>query len=128
MSLRTFTVVHAETTTGHVKSIENLGGVYRSRTPVGAAKKATTKICGKSAVRGRCTLIVHVRETTRGSAKNVYAYKIRRIVNKTVVSRQGVEIPFKYTLVAKSIKQSTKSPPVDHKKGKGGLFNLGFLF
>lgn len=128
MSVRTFTVVHAETTTGRVKSIENLGGVYRSRTPVGAAKKAATKICGKSAIRGRCTLIVHVRETTRGSAKNVYAYKIRRIVNKTVVSRDGVEIPFKYTLVAKSLKQSTPAPAAaEQKKGKG-LFNLGFLF
>ena len=44
------------------------GGRYMSSTPSGAAKKAFTRRCRcQRDVRGRCTLVIAIKETTRGS-------------------------------------------------------------
>ena len=53
-------------------------GRYINKTPVGAAKKAFTEHCRTKKIRGVCTLIITVRETTSGSKKNVFSYKLSR--------------------------------------------------
>ena len=55
---------------------------FWSRTPAGAARKAGTSICRKSAKRGQCTLKLGIKET--GKTK-VYRYIVKRtVVNQTV--------------------------------------------
>ena len=52
------------------------GGRYINNTPSGAAKKAYSQYFrGKSK---KSALIVHVRETTNGSDKKIYKYKISK--------------------------------------------------
>jgi hypothetical protein len=101
---RTFTVVKVSDVHGHEKGQDNLGGVFRGKTPVSAAKKAMTQICRKTEVRGQCTLLITVRETTRGSANKEFCYKVKRIKNESQVSKGGVDITFKYILVAEAQK------------------------
>jgi hypothetical protein len=102
---RTFSVISVSTTTGRVKSAENLSGRYISKTPVGAAKKVVTKICSKSKIKGQCTLIVHIREITRDGRAKDYSYKIKRIMNPVTIAKDGKDITFKYTLKATSLRR-----------------------
>ena len=97
---RTFTVTSVTTARGVEKGSENIGGVFKSLTPVGAARKAATKICAKSRIKGQCTLYIVVRETTRGSANKEYRYKVKRIKQVTTVLKDGVPITFQYVTKA----------------------------
>lgn len=108
---RTFAIVSVSTTTGRIKGTENLTGRYVSRTPVAAAKKAVSKICSMSKIKGQCTLIIHIREMTRGSTGKEYSYKIKRVKNPITVSKDGQEITFRYTLKAKSLGSPLSSSP-----------------
>jgi len=104
---RTFTIVKVLKSGGVTKSEENIGGKFVSRTPVGAAKKAARRVCKASKIHGRCSLVVSVKETTRGSAGKTYTYKVKRelkpLKERTIV-REGKKIPFKYNITAKAIK------------------------
>lgn len=102
---RSFTVVRVHDVHGNEKGAENLGGVFHGKTPVSAAKKAMSKICRKSAIRGQCTLIVTVRETTRGSANKQFSYKVKRVKNPSEVQHGNVQIVHKYVLQAQAVKQ-----------------------
>lgn len=104
---RSFTVIRVSSKSKHLDGDAIKGGIYRSSKPVAAAKKAVSKICFKHGIKGVCSITVHIRETTRGSANKEYSYIVKRILSKpkTVVSRGGVEIPFKYNLIAKSLKK-----------------------
>jgi len=101
--MRTFTVIEVSTVHGVVKGRENLGGVFHNETPVGAARKAASKICSMSKIRGRCTLIITVQETTRGSLNKIYRYKVTRIKDVKEVVRDGVPITFRYVTKAVSL-------------------------
>jgi ribosomal protein L20A (L18A) len=100
---RKFTIIGVSTVRGVEKGPENVGGVFHSNSPVGAAKKALSKVCARSKVHGRCTLVVTIQEITKGSAGKIYRYKIQRIVNKTTVIKDGVPITFRYTTRAVSL-------------------------
>ena len=100
--MRSFTVFKV-IAAGKAKGEKNLGGVFVSRNPLGAAKKAASRICRESKIKGQCSLEVHMRETTRGSKKKVYGYKVKRVHNPKTVERDGQEITYKYSLVAKSL-------------------------
>ena len=102
---RTFSIVNISTTTGRVKGENNLTGRYISKTPVGAAKKIVTKVCSMSKIKGQCTLVVHIRETTRDRTSKDFMYKIKRVKKPVTVTKDGKEITFKYTLTAKSLKK-----------------------
>lgn len=112
--MRTFTIVgvsapkRAETAEAGC-----LGGVFKSKTPVGAAKKASRRICKACDMKGQCTVIVHIRETTAGSKKKEYVYKIRRVkkdtkVVKTTAQNKKVKITYKYVTKATSLNQFEK--------------------
>ena len=100
MSDRSFTIVKVTDIHGKKKGKANLGGRYISSTPMGAAKKAASQICRASSIKGRCTLIVTVQETTQGSGKKEYTYKVSRVYDPVVVERAGEEIVYKYHLEA----------------------------
>lgn len=102
MSKRSFTLVAVEDTHGKAKGKKNLGGRFLHDTPAGAARKAVSRICRESAIRGQCTLVVTIRETTQGSAHKEYRYKGKRVMKPITVERGGEEITYKYTTTVKA--------------------------
>ena len=100
---RSFTVIKVESASG-IKGKANLGGRFISKTPSSAARKAASRICRETNVRGVCTLKVHIQETTRGSAGKVFMYKVSRVKAPTVVERGGETIQYKYKTVSRAIK------------------------
>ena len=78
------------------------GGRYMSTTPSGAARKAFTRRCRSKKVRGRCTLVIAVKETTRGSEHKIHAYKMSRVLldepviraigDKVITNRYGIKM------------------------------------
>ena len=114
--LRSFTIVDV-TKHGGCRT-KFTGGLYKSRNPVGAARKAFTKFCKFKRIRGVCTLFVTVRETTKGSAKKVFRYKLNRHkLAKPLVRRPkgGKELVIQYKSTAKSTtvpESCKKSKPI----------------
>lgn len=94
--LRSFTIVKVTTSKGDKKGKANLGGRYISSSPREAVRKAASRICANSSVKGRCSLIITLRETTQGSAHKDYTYKVLRILDPVTVERDGVEVTYKY--------------------------------
>jgi hypothetical protein len=101
---RSFTIEHINTHSGHVKGKENLSGRYVSRTPLGAVKKAATKVCRSSKIKGQCTLDITIKETTSGSKGKSYSYTVKRVKDPKTVVRDGVEITYKYNTIVKAKK------------------------
>jgi hypothetical protein len=71
-------------------------GRYISKNHRDAASKALTTHCNAKKIRGVCTLVVVVQETTAGSAKKMRAYKGKRKLNKTTVEMDGKPVTFKF--------------------------------
>jgi len=102
---RSFTVVSVSSQ-GKSKGKSNLGGRFLSTTPAGAARKAASQVCRNSRIKGQCSLVVSIQETTRGSAGKEFKYSVKRIKVKDpqVVVRDGLEIVYKYTTKVKALK------------------------
>lgn len=113
MATRTFTVTGVSTPKGIEKKKDCLGGVFKSKTPMAAAKKASRRICRLCDMTGQCTLIVRIRETTPDSHHKEFVYKIRRMKKETKVTKTGadkkkVKIVFKFVTKATSLNQFEK--------------------
>ena len=79
---------------------------YISKTPRDAASKAISRACRLKDIRGQCTLLVTMKETTRGSANKEYKYRAKRIKEKdpfVLETDDGDKIPFKYRNQLKSM-------------------------
>ena len=88
------------------------GGRFRNKTPAGAARKAFTEYCRIKRTRGRCTLIVVIKETTRGSSGRVFAYKLQRQkLADPIIRLEGTDREF--VIEHKSTIKSLKSVPSD---------------
>ena len=92
---RTFTVTHVETSSGGKRGSSNEGGRFVSASASGAARKAATKICRSTKVKGRCALVVSLKETTRDSKNKEYVYHVKRVLDPKTVMRNGVEVTYK---------------------------------
>lgn len=90
---RSFTIESIKTSSGKVLAQDQ--GRYISSTPSGAAKKAFSQ--HKKSQR---SLIVSVRETTRGSACKTFKYKVSSVKNTTEVILNGTPVVFKFKTVA----------------------------
>ena len=80
-------------------------GRFIGRNPVGAARKAFNGFCRVKRIRGVCTLTVTVQETTAGSSKKSFTYKLNRKKLKTPkVMMEGTdkEYVIEYGVTAKS--------------------------
>lgn len=78
-------------------------GRYLSKTPSSAVKKMFSKVMKSHDNPQIDSLIIHVQETTKNSAKKIYKYKVtRETINKKVI-RDGREIVYKYVTRAKAI-------------------------
>ena len=112
---RTFTVHEAKHVDGCPTKFSNkdYSGVYVSRTPAGAGKKALTQLCRVKRIKGQCGLFISMRETTQGSAKKIFHYKVTRVKLAKPVELAGRKIEYMNKIKkAKSMpacKQSRKS-------------------
>lgn len=80
------------------------GGRYMSETPSSAASKAFSMAYRHlKAPKGRFSLVIHIAETTRGSAKKIYKYRVTRIPHSTEVERDGQTFIYKYITKVKAI-------------------------
>lgn len=102
-SKRSFTIVSVGTSKAS-KGSSNAGGRYESSTPAGAARKAGSQVCRKSAIRGQCTLYIKMQETTRGSSGKIFMYKVKRVVVNNKVDHDGKIVNHKYMTKAKAVK------------------------
>lgn len=84
----------------------NHKGRYTGIGPMSAAKKAFSALLKKSGHPQLRTLVVTIKETTKGSLHKEYAYKINRTVDPRKVVVNGKEIEWKYKVVAQSLKKS----------------------
>lgn len=53
-------------------------GDYVNNNAMAAASKAVTQLCRVKKIKGSCSLYVEMRETTQGSKKKLYKYKVTR--------------------------------------------------
>ena len=101
--LRSFTVVDAGKHGGCKTKFK--GGLYKSRNPAAAAKKAFKELCRVKRIRGVCTLIITIKETTQGSPKKAYSYKLNRHKLKVpkVITIGNSQIVYEYESTAKAV-------------------------
>ena len=81
-------------------------GRYINRSPVGAARKAFTEFCRTKRIRGVCTLIITIKETTSGSKGKLYSYKLnRRKLANPLILQEGTnnEYVVEYSSTAKAV-------------------------
>ena len=80
-------------------------GRYVSRAPYGAALKAFNRLCAKKRIRGRCTLVMSIRETTAGSKHKVFKYKLTRskLAVPLVIKGKGGERVIEYSSSGKAV-------------------------
>lgn len=83
--------------------LRKTGGRYISITPAGAAKKAFSQYYREHNIKGKITLEVHVKETTRGSSGKVFKYRVSKIQQHREVQRNGETIVYEYTTKVKSL-------------------------
>ena len=100
---RTFTIHDALHSDGCQTKFSNKDytGVYVSSNPSGAAKKALSQLCRVKKIHGQCTLYIVMRETTQGSSKKHFTYKLNRIKLAKPIDLKGRLIH--YTNKSKSV-------------------------
>lgn len=112
---RSFTVVDASKHGGC--STKFMGGRYVSRNPFGAAKKAFSELCRVKNIRGVCSLVITLKETTEESNKKVFTYKLnRKKLKNPIIRLEGTKNEFliQYVVTGKSV----DSKGTCKKKGK----------
>jgi hypothetical protein len=101
--LRSFTVVDAGKHGGCKTKFR--GGLYKSRNPAAAAKKAFKELCRVKRIRGVCTLVITIRETTQDSNKKAFSYRLHRHKLKVpkVIKIGNSEVVYEYESSAKAV-------------------------
>ena len=115
---RSFTIIHLKSKSKGNKSKQ--GGRYISKSPLGAAKKAFNRECSTSKIRGVCSLVIILKETTSNSKHKLYRYQIKRsiLVKPLVINMNGTEVTIRYKTSGKQLK--TFNPKLIKKVMKGG--------
>lgn len=102
-------------------------GRYIARDAIGAAKKAFNRECRESKIKGQCTLIIILKETTQGSKKKRYVYKMKRVkLQKPIkIDRNNESITINYKTNAQRIKQLNHKEFLKRVKGAGKMSGGG---
>ena len=85
------------------KKVQFDGGRYLSDIPSRAAAKAFNKACKFLGKKGSASMIVKLTETTAGSQKKTFTYKVRRVKEPREVIRNGIPIIYMYTTKVQSV-------------------------
>lgn len=80
------------------------GGRFISETPSAAAKKAFTKAYHHLKAKGPMSLKICVRETTQGSLKKEYTYRVTKKSEHIEIEKGGEIITYNFTTKTKSLK------------------------
>ena len=116
MKDRSFKVLSAQKAGGG--GINSKNGRYISSTPMGAAKKAFTKMCNS---RSRKELTITMQETTAQSARKSFTYHLSRVkLKKPIVRFPGTDKEFKIRYTVHCISVPSAPPRKDEKIQKGG--------
>jgi len=116
---RKFKVVRVSSRT-HEKGMQNTVGVYKNYSPEMAAKKAISRICANSNIRGKCALnITMVEELSPGHHGKEYSYHgVRHKVKEPTVRvlPDGREIVYRYTVKIRKATAADMAPKPLKKK------------
>lgn len=99
--MRSFTIDSIEKRGGG--RVNYIGGRFISETPSGASRKAFTKAYHHMNSKGAMSLKICVRETTSGSAKKEYYYRVTKKNEKTEIEKNGNIITYNFTTKIKSL-------------------------
>ena len=116
--LRSFAIVGVQKENGCDTKFNNESRLVGAN-PRSAAQKAFSRLCNLKRVKGKCTLIVTVEDTTRGYSKKgkKYTYKVdRRKLAKPIVLQKGTNAEYKIKYAVSAKKASVRVNP----KGKCG--------
>ena len=94
--LRSFVVSDVQNVDGCVTKFR--AGRYTNKAPVGAARRAFTRLCNLKNIRGKCAFIVTVKDTTQGHRcrGKEYTYKLDRSKLKNPIIRfEGTDKEYK---------------------------------
>ena len=127
MSKRTFTVHDARKAGGCKTKFakKNYTGVFVSKSASGAASKAFSKLCRVKKIKGQCSLLLTMRETTQGKktkadgSPKLYNYRLTREKLKVPLELKGRVINYKNT--CKSMKNMPAVPKKGCKKSSGSM-------
>jgi hypothetical protein len=93
------------------------GGRFINKTPAGAARKAFSEFCRTKRVKGVCTLLVTMRETTQGSGGKLFTYKLSRMkLRQPIIRLEGTKNEFVISYASKV--RSVSNPPDCKKPGQ----------
>ena len=101
---RSFTILIIK---GRKRIKSKKGGRYIARSAMDAAKKAFMRECRETKIKGQCTFQIVIQETTAGSKKNIYTYKMKRtkLVKPIIVKRGDNEIKIRYKVKGQLLKK-----------------------
>jgi len=102
-------------------------GRYIARDPTSAAKKAFNRECRHSKIKGQCTLIIILKETTKGSKNKRYIYKMKRIkLQKPIkIDRDNISITINYKTEVQRIKSLNHKEFLKRVRGSGKKMSGG---
>lgn len=117
--MRSFTIVHLKfRQRGKAKA----GKRYTGKTPLEAAKKAFALEGKKTQSKKRCSYILIVKETSRGSKRKLYRYKIIRTkIQKSKNKKIEYKVSFKTLKVVATKRRVKSKKPNKPMKGGGGM-------
>jgi uncharacterized protein YqjF (DUF2071 family) len=98
---RYFTIESVERANG--QKINYTEGRFKSETPRQCARKMFSKVYSYLNINTPLTLKITLRETTQGSNKKSYSYKVSKQTQKKTIERDGKLITFNYVTKISSI-------------------------
>ena len=110
--LRSFVITNVQKESGCPTKFTS--GRFVSANPVSAARKAFSRLCNLKRVKGVCTFIVTVEDTTRGYSKmgKKYTYKVqRKKLTKPIVLQKGTNSEYKIMYAVSAKKNSARMNP-----------------
>ena len=87
----------------------NRESVFKGDHASQAAKKALTHLCRVKRIRGRCALVITLREITRGSTNGEFTYKGIREAHRSVKVIDGKRIEFQYRVSVRKSRRVKRS-------------------
>jgi hypothetical protein len=99
--MRSFTILKIQRTGD--KRVNYIGGRFLSETPAASASKMFTKAYHHLNAKGPMSMKITLRETSQGSNKKEYVYRITRKSDLVEVERDGVLVTYKFSTKVKSL-------------------------
>ena len=120
--MRYFKIIDVKQYTKKIqRNVDHKCGRYKSIIPISAAKKAFTSLCRLHKIKGKCSMVITIQETSKnneGKSKS-FTYKVSRVLLKKPIIRfkdTAKEFKIKYVIKAKTIKKNLSQLGGDETK------------